>query len=147
MQVPCVVLHLGSEALLDNLDFRRRDPESLRQHRFFDGGLRPKQGTGNELHAGVLWVQYNYGNGGFLADTELEMHQTFGEDEHVSGANHRVVDLVVGVNEPGVEFTVDYVQKFAGSWVRVGRNYRADGNVHTRNPKTQGVEPRVAHSW
>jgi hypothetical protein len=28
--------------------------------------------------------------------------------------------------------------------VRVGRNYRADGNVHTRNPKTQGVEPRVS---
>ncbi len=66
------------------------------------GGWSSEQGICSKLNARVLRVEGRDGEGGSMADIQLEMQQTFREEENVPFVQHGGIELVVGV--PGTAY-------------------------------------------
>jgi len=108
--------------------------------------LSTEKGICNGLQAGILRVEASNGEGGTVADIEVEMDETAGEDKQISLVQDRGIELVVGVDEASVKRALRNVQDLGGSWVGVGRDESAFGIVKPREPQSLRVQSRVVHA-
>jgi len=125
---------------LETLDEAGIDLESFGEKGGINRGRGSKQGHGNLLGSRKLAAQCSDGHCVVSAHVLLEMHQTFGEHEHVSLLKRFAEQSVVGGDEAHWESTLDDHQDFCGPRMSVrGIKAAVRSEIYPSHGDSQGV--------